>query len=108
MYHANDAKIHKWIREHPSDPSKVGKSLELTPSPAGASSSTAPAPARSSPGSSPSGHVDPPPAPGDMHVFEDAHEEDFTSVVSMLVAHGVQAIDAQRLVNCPCEGLFSQ
>ena len=42
-------------------------------------------------------------------MFEDANEDDFTSVVSMLVCNGVQAIDAQRLVTSMVKGVsFSE
>ena len=37
-------------------------------------------------------------------MFEGADEGDFTSVVAMLVGHGVQAIDAQRLVTSMVKG----
>ena len=40
----------------------------------------------------------PPGAPGDLLVFNGLDEGDFKDVVSLLVAHGVEHLDAQRYV----------
>ena len=101
MFLANDPKMHKWLKDHPTDPGNVGASVGLTPSPAAASSSTSPTPT-----SAPVGPPAPstPAAAGDLTVFDGADENDFKSVVTMLVAHGVQVVDAQRFVTSMVKG----
>ena len=40
----------------------------------------------------------PPSSPKNLVVFEDAREEDFSSVVSLLISHGAEPVEAQRCV----------
>ena len=92
MYREDDPKLHRWLRDHPNDTTKVGQSLLPSASQSGGSSSpTAPPPQDSSVPSAPM-------PPGELHVLEEANEDDITAVVAMLVGQGVQPIDAQRLV----------
>ena len=92
MYYYEDPKLLRWLREHPTDTRKVGPSIGLTPTPSAASSSTSPAPEA------------PPPAPavpkppGDVHVIEGFKADVFTDVISLLVANGVDEVDAQRFL----------
>ena len=99
MYREGGSKLHRRLRDHPTEDSKVSRSLQS----GGSSSSTAPAPAHAPDAPEP---PMPPPSspPGDLHVFEGAKEDDFSSVVTMLVGHGVQPIDAQRFVTSLVKG----
>ena len=97
MLRAKDPTLSKWRRDHPADTAKVGVSLDLQAG--GSSSSTSP---------SPQG-LPPPPlpqTPGGLVVLE-ADEGDFKQVVPLLVANGVEDIDARRCV-CVCVGVGVQ
>ena len=107
MYSVRDPKLMRWLREHPVDTAKAGPLLDLPPvAPGGSSPSTSPAPgpptgvpADGSAAQAPEAPVPPPPGvPGDVLVLDGADESDFTKVVSLLVAHGVEPADAQRYV----------
>ena len=78
MYHQEDPKLLKWLRDHSSDTRKVGPSIGLEPSPGRASSSTSPAPDVED---APKPDVVKP--PGDMHVLEGLDADDFTDVISL-------------------------
>ena len=103
MYMADDPKLHRWLRDHPADDTKVGTSLlEET---GGASSSTAPPPAAAGSTEAPKPPIPPPSSPpGGLHAFEGVNEDDFSTVVTMLVEHGVEPIEAQRFVTALVKG----
>ena len=93
MYHYEDPKILKWLRDHPTHTRKVGANIGLAGSPGPSSSSTAPAPSVEE--AEPAPPVKP---PGDVHVIEGFDASDFTDVASLLVGHGVSEVDAQRFI----------
>ena len=99
MFQADDPKLSRWLRDHPTDQANVGPSIQDAPSPS--SSSTAPAPS-SAPMTNPP--EAPLPPPGQLHVFEDLDENEFSQVVTLLVSHGVDEVDAQRFVCSAVKG----
>ena len=102
MFNADDRKLARWLRDHPIDQAEVGPSLESAPTPS--SSSTSPATA-GMPASGPTVSTPVPQAPADsFRVFEDTDANDFSDVVTLLISHGVDEVDAQRFVVAVVKG----
>ena len=77
MYASDDPKLHRWLRDHPTDDTKVGRTIYSESG--GATSSTAPAPSASGASTSTAPPLPPPSGPpGDLHVFEGAEESEFS------------------------------